>query len=87
MGPPPWLDHGVPPYHQRYGSASYDCCPCCGFEFGFDDDPGASAIASSFGEYLADWIASGCVWFTPSSKPQGWSLDQQLRRAGIQYAK
>src|SRR5215510_1167854 len=85
MGLPPWLDHGVPPYQQRYGSPSYDCCSCCGFEFGFDDDPGASATASSFGEYLHSWIAGGCVWFTLSRCPEGWSLVEQLRRAGIQY--
>src|SRR5215472_4990706 len=68
MGLPPWPDHGSPPYHKRYGAASYACCECCGFEFGFDDDPGASAAASSFGEYLADWIADGCKWFRPSCK-------------------
>jgi len=87
MGLPPWLDHGLPPYHERYGFASFDCCSCCGFEFGFDDDPGASATASSFGDYLADWIADGCKWFTPSCKPEGWDLVEQLRRAGIQYER
>ncbi len=87
MALPPWLDHGKPPYHLRYGSASYDCCSCCGFEFGFDDDPGGSAKACSFSEYLADWIARGCVWFSPSRKPEGWSLEEQLHTAGIQYDK
>jgi hypothetical protein len=87
MGLPPWLNHSSPPYHDRYGFASFDCCACCGFEFGFDDDPGASATASSFADYLADWIARGCIWFTPSRRPEGWSLEEQLRRAGIQYDK
>jgi len=87
MALPPWLDHGKPPYHLRYGSASYDCCSCCGFEFGLDDDPGGSAKARSFSEYLADWIARGCVWFSPSRKPEGWSLEEQLHTAGIQYDK
>jgi len=87
MGLPPWLDHGAPPYHKRYGSPSYDCCACCGFEFGYGDDPDASANARSFREYLADWIANGCEWFTPSRKPHGWSLDEQLRKAGIRYER
>ena len=85
MGLPPWLDHGKPPYHERYGFASFDRCSCCGFEFGFDDDPGASATACSFSEYLADWIAKGCVWFAPTRRPEAWSLEQQLRRAGIHH--
>src|SRR5262245_11585155 len=83
MGLPPWLDHGLPPYAQRYGFPSYECCPCCGFEYGFDDDPGGSAAASSFREYLTEWIAEGCVWLAPARKPKDWSLDQQLTRAGI----
>ena len=83
MGLPPWADHGSPPYSQRYGFPSFECCACCGFEYGFDDDPGASATAASFREYLADWIAGGSVWFSPARKPVGWRLDEQLRRAGI----
>jgi hypothetical protein len=85
IGLPPWPDHGSPPYHQRYGFPSYECCACCGFEFGFDDDPGASAAASSFREYLSEWIAGGCVWFAPARQPDGWRLADQLRHAGISY--
>ena len=83
MGLPPWADHGSPPYSQRYGFPSFECCACCGFEYGFDDDPGASATAASFREYLADWIAGGSVWFSPACKPEEWRLDEQLGRAGI----
>lgn len=85
MGPPPWPDHGSPPYQVRYGFPSHDCCPCCGYEFGFDDDPAASATASSFADYRANWIAAGCTWFTPGGKPDGWSFAEQLRRAGIEH--
>jgi hypothetical protein len=83
MSLPPWLDHGSPPYHQRYGAASYDCCSCCGFEYGFDDDPGASSTASSFAEYLQRWISDGCEWFEPAKRPMDWSLDRQLDLAAI----
>ncbi len=86
MGLPPWLDHGTPPYSRRYGEPSYDVCECCGFEFGNDDQPD-TAPPKTFNEYLRAWIAEGCVWFMPHRKPEGWSLEQQLRRAGIEYDK
>ena len=86
MSLPPWFDHGSPPYYQRYGEPSYDVCRCCGFEFGNDDEPG-TASPQTFAQYFADWFARGCVWFTPSCRPEGWSLEQQLRRAFIQYDK
>lgn len=85
LGPPPWLDHGPPPYQERYGSPSYECCACCGFEYGCDDDPGAYARPSSFREYLTEWIAEGCIWLDPILKPDEWSLDDQLRQASIPH--
>lgn len=43
-----------PPYYSD-GSASFEMCSC-GFEFGFDDDPGASGQADpSVTENWAKW--------------------------------
>ena len=86
MSPPPWLHHGSPPYGQPYEEPSCEVCACCGFEFGNDDGPG-TAPPKTFAEYLADWIDSGCLWFDPTRKPEGWSLNEQLRIAGIQNDK
>jgi hypothetical protein len=83
MGLPPWFDHGQPPYHNQYGYASYECCSCCGYEFGFDDDPGACASACSFAEYLGNWVLDGCNWFAPAKRPDNWNLSEQLARAWI----
>jgi len=68
-------------------------CPCCGyhglqepaygFEFGYDDDPGASGRACSFGQYRAERVSQQMVWFRSDRRPGGWSLAQQLRAAGI----
>lgn len=82
LPPPPWGDLGPPPYEQSYGLPSYDVCPCCGFEFGNDDNPG-TAVGSSFAAYLRDWIAEGCQWFDPTQRAAGWLLDSQLSSAGI----
>ena len=48
---------------------SYDICDCCGCEYGHDDDL----------NFYADWVKDGCVWFEAKAKPQGWTLDDQVR--------
>jgi hypothetical protein len=83
MGNPPWKDHGSPPYWQTYGEASYSVCPCCGFEFGLEDEAPDPAKSVTFEEYLATWIADGCVWFQVELKPKNWDLAIQLKQAGI----
>jgi hypothetical protein len=82
LPPPPWFNHGLPPYSQRYGAPSYEVCACCGFEFGNDDEPG-TASPQTFAAYLTDWIGKGCVWFDPQLKPEGWNLESQLNKARI----
>lgn len=49
---------------------SYEICPCCGFEFGFD--------AASFDEYRRQWVEGGAKWFIPTLKPENWNLEKQL---------
>jgi hypothetical protein len=56
-----------PPYEDLLGAGSYEVCPNCGFEFGFDDNPGGSAIGDSFEMYRAKWEQRGSVRF--SKKP------------------
>ena len=71
-----------PPYAQHFGAPSYDVCDCCGFEFGNDDEPG-TAPPISFSQYRREWIAEGAAWFDPAKRPTGWSLNEQLRKAGL----
>jgi hypothetical protein len=71
----------APPYSEHFGMPSYEVCPCCGFEFGNDDDPGGGAVSTSFEQYLDEWIREGCIWLDPSVKPPGWTLEAQLREA------
>ena len=46
---------------------SYDICPCCGCEFGYDDNE----------EYYKNWIKNGCECFNKKIKPDGWKLESQ----------
>jgi hypothetical protein len=67
----------------HFGDPSYEVCGCCGYEYGYDDEPGAGA-GLSFEDYLKDWIAVGCRWLFPGQKPDGWDLDEQLAQAGLE---
>lgn len=72
-----------PPYEKLWGMASYEVCPCCGFEFGNDDNAGTGPN-SSFSEYLGEWIVDEKMqWLIPELKPANWNLADQLKKAGI----
>lgn len=68
------------PPRSDSGSASYEICPCCGFQFGVsDDDEGYSYLA-----WRQSWINDGMNWFSDSrSKPNDWNPYRQLERAGF----
>jgi hypothetical protein len=80
---PPFGDLGQPPYIGRFGSASFQCCDCCGFEFGYDCEPAACGREVTFREYLLDWVKRGSHWFRPNQCPESWSLENQLAAAGL----
>lgn len=64
--PPPSGLAISPPYEDLLGTASYEVCPRCGFEFGNDDNPG-TAEPSSFADYRREWEAEGRPWFDDSA--------------------
>ena len=76
-----------PPYSKIWGQPSYEVCDCCGFEFGFDDEPGEGAEPETFEKYLANWAREGCNWFSPDERPVNWSLEVQLKEAGLKLNK
>jgi len=59
-----------PPYYLYLGNPSYAVCRRCGFEFGFDDDPGDGVPGASFDEYRANWEAQGRPWFDLTAEAQ-----------------
>jgi len=66
-----------PPYNAD-GNGSYEICPSCGFEFGYDDH----SEGVSHDEFRASWLAAGAEWFDPDQRPDGWDLRAQLARIG-----
>ena len=61
--------------YDEHGAPSYEICPCCGFEFGFEET-GEQA------RFREDWIRKGAPWFMPEQKPAGWDLQKQLASLG-----
>ena len=58
-------------------------CPCCGTEFGFDDDLGVSH------RQLRDqWVQSGASWFSNIHQPrEGWDGIVQLVVSGLDFTQ
>ncbi|MEO8869949.1 MAG: hypothetical protein ABI357_03865 [Granulicella sp.] len=54
----------------------YNICPCCGTEFGSDDETRTHAQLREF------WISSGAKWFFREPPPL-WNPWQQLSDAGV----
>lgn len=60
------------------GEASFEICPCCGTEFGYDD------ATRSYSELRDGWVARGAPWFSAAQQPPaGWEAAKQLREAGL----
>ncbi len=64
------------PYDEK-GFASYQICPCCGFEFGCDDFPEKE---EAFEKWRLKWIEDGCVWFSRNPPPLDWNVQEQLKQ-------
>lgn len=65
-----------PPYDE-FGFGSWEICSCCGFEFGIENENGASK--SLFDMLRKRWIEFGAKWKYPEDQPEGWNLELQLK--------
>lgn len=57
------------------GGGSYEICPCCGYQFGVDDDDRRVSHAA----HRERWIAGGMQWWSRGiPAPAHWNPRQQL---------
>ena len=62
------------PWGDEENFPTYEICPCCGVEFGYEDYTVESAK-----KYRMKWISTGYKWFDPKLKPEDWNLEEQLK--------
>jgi hypothetical protein len=63
-----------PPWGKDGHSPTWDFCPCCGTEFGYQD-----ATPISVRRKRENWISNGKKWFDASKKPADWNFDEQRK--------
>ena len=60
------------------GSPTYSICPCCGVQYGADDQE------KTHEELRKIWVQGGAQWWSQNQPPpEGWSADDQLKAAGF----
>lgn len=63
------------PYNDDDTSVSDEICPCCGFQFGYDD----RASGRTHTAWRRHWIDNKMPWFSHGRRPPpGWDLATQL---------
>jgi len=66
----------APPFDEN-GVSNQEICPCCGFQFGYDD----TRRGVLYEDARKRWVAVGMPWFSQSvNKPRFWDAAIQLRR-------
>lgn len=68
----PWGDDGYTP--------SFEICPCCGAEFGYDD-----YNVQLLKEYRRKWIDGGYKWTLPEEKSLNWNVKEQIENISEEF--
>lgn len=73
-----YSDPSSSPFANGEGYWAQEICPCCGTQFGYDDDQ------TSHAELRKRWVSAGAKWWSKSrhSPPNFDGLDQ-LKRASL----
>ena len=63
------------PQYEKEIYPTFEICPCCGFEAGFEDLSEDICIV----QYRNKWINDGMKWWNRKGKPLiGWYTEKQL---------
>jgi hypothetical protein len=74
------LEQSAPPWGADGTSPTFEICPCCGTEFGYEDGlPDAVTRAREL------WLKNGAAWFEPNARPPDWNVDAQLLHVPAKY--
>ncbi|MFA6060323.1 MAG: hypothetical protein WC756_19135 [Taibaiella sp.] len=53
---------------------TYEYCPCCDVEFGYQD-----YTLESTKKFRQEWLDNGAKWAMPKIKPENWDLIEQMK--------
>jgi hypothetical protein len=67
-----------PPWGTDGKSPSFNYCPCCGVEWGYQD---ASPLGIEM--YRAAWLSAGAPWRDASEPRDGLTVSVRLLRVGV----
>ncbi len=70
------LKQNEPPWGERRATPSFEICPYCGTEFGYEDAPPIAAR-----KQRERWLVGVAEWFEPKEKPANLSLREQLEES------
>jgi predicted RNA-binding Zn-ribbon protein involved in translation (DUF1610 family) len=66
------------PAYDEHHCASFEICPSCGTEFGYDD------ATRSHHDLRVAWLAVGAPWRSQAIRPRpDWDAEKQLQNAGL----
>lgn len=68
-------ESAAPPWGEGGRCPSFDLCPCCGVEWGYQD-----ATAQGIQRFRKVWLATGGAWADSRVAPDGLGLLDRLRR-------
>lgn len=69
------LDQGEPPWGESGRDPTWNICPCCGCEYGYEDHLESGVIRQR-----RRWLESGGEWWLEHDRPAGWSFEEQVRQ-------
>ncbi|GGQ95257.1 hypothetical protein GCM10008957_04510 [Deinococcus ruber] len=64
----------VPPYGDDGDSPTYNYCPCCGVEYGYQD-----FTPEGVRMYREEWLSRGRLWHDPKEEPENWDWIEQSK--------
>ncbi|WP_086444738.1 hypothetical protein [Candidatus Enterococcus lemimoniae] len=71
--------------YNDFDEPSYEICPCCGFQFGFDDDNAEHDKNIEIDRWRNRWISEGCNWYSEVfEKPKDWNPKKQLEKLKLE---
>ncbi|MCB2410565.1 hypothetical protein [Hymenobacter lucidus] len=68
------------PYGHNGDLPSFEYCPCCGVQHGYEDCLPEAAAA-----YRKNWLATGATFEMPKFRPASWNLAAQLRNIPLGF--